>query len=258
MCHSVNMAIKRIIETGVPISVSVMFACPWYQEAVDILKAHPEVGVGVHLTLNSEWKNYRWGPVLGREAVPSLVDSNGYFYPSRTLLYANNPPHSEIERELRAQLERALNSGIRIDYLDYHMGAAVHTPELRAMVENLAREYGLGMSGYFGEKYSNVTYLPAFEDKADSLLAHLKRMGPGFNLQVIHVGLDEPEMQAMIDLNEFGLEQVSRHRQAELHALLTPDIVKIWLQRGIRPLTYRQLMEKLGREAMHREPDAQY
>ena len=52
-----------------PISVSVLFVCPWYQEAVDILKKYPNVTVGVHLALNSEWRGYRWGPVLGKAGV---------------------------------------------------------------------------------------------------------------------------------------------------------------------------------------------
>src|ERR1700748_587687 len=75
MNHSVNMALQKMCETGMPISASVQFACPWYQEAVEILKKNPQVTVGVHLTLTSEWKNYRWGPVLGATAVPSLVDT---------------------------------------------------------------------------------------------------------------------------------------------------------------------------------------
>src|SRR5881396_501400 len=61
MSHSVNMALQRLMDTGLPVSVSVMFTCPWYQETVEILKRHPKVAVGIHLTLNSEWKNYRWG-----------------------------------------------------------------------------------------------------------------------------------------------------------------------------------------------------
>ena len=81
MCHTVNMAFEKVIQMGIPVSASVMFACPWYQEAVEILRRHPEISVGVHLTLNSEWKNYRWGPVAGASAVPSLVDSCGYFFP---------------------------------------------------------------------------------------------------------------------------------------------------------------------------------
>jgi hypothetical protein len=58
MCHAVNMAIKQVIEAQIPLSTSVMFACPWYQEAVEILREHPEVSVGVHLTLNAEWKMF--------------------------------------------------------------------------------------------------------------------------------------------------------------------------------------------------------
>src|SRR6201989_1379684 len=77
MNHSVNMAVEKMAETGLPFSASVQFACPWYQEAVDILKKNPQISVGVHLTLTSEWKYYRWGPVLGPTAVPSLVDTAG-------------------------------------------------------------------------------------------------------------------------------------------------------------------------------------
>src|SRR5689334_17416445 len=82
MNHSVNMALKELADTKIPFSASVMFACPWYQEAVDILKQNPQVAVGIHLTLTAEWKYYRWGPVLGRGAVPSLVGAEGYFLPS--------------------------------------------------------------------------------------------------------------------------------------------------------------------------------
>lgn len=79
MNHSVVAASKQIAETGIPFSTSVMFTCPWYQEAVEVLKQFPNVSVGVHLVLNSEWKYYRWGPVLGQTAVPSLVDDDGFF-----------------------------------------------------------------------------------------------------------------------------------------------------------------------------------
>src|SRR5688572_31733315 len=151
MSHSVNMGLLRLIESGLPVSVSVMFPTPWYQETVEILMRHPSVSVGIHLTLNSEWKNYRWGPVLGRTAVPSLVDADGYFFPSSEDLYRNNPDLGQVERELRAQIERAKRSGLRIDYLDYHMGTAFSNPAFLAITERLAAEFGLGMSGYFGE-----------------------------------------------------------------------------------------------------------
>ena len=258
MNHSVNMAIKKVIESGLPVSVSVMFACPWYQEAVTILKDNPEVGVGVHLTLNAEWKNYRWGPVLGKKAVPSLVDNEGYFYPSRSKLFENNPNTDEIEQELRAQIERALESGIRIDYIDYHMGTAVQTKDLRRMVEGLAKEYGLGMSGYFEEIYSNITYGAAIGDKTDSLLKHIDNLEPGINMQVMHVGLDTPEMQALEDLNTFGLKNVSGHRREELRSLLDPEVARLLNDRGIRLITYKELIDIAGLESMRPPAEESY
>ncbi len=258
MCHALNMAIKEVIDSGLPFSTSVMFACPWYQEAVDILKEHPEVGVGIHLTLNAEWKNYRWGPVLGKEAVPSLVDSNGYFFPSRSKLFANNPKQKEIERELRAQIERAMSSGVQIDYLDYHMGAAVQTKELRALVESLAEEYGLGMSGYFSEEYSNITYHPELGSKLDSLLMHINELQPGINMQVVHVGLDVPEMQALKDMNEFGLPEMSRHRQEELQSIISPEVRKLLKKKGVKLITYKDLIKMVGLENMYRPEDSEY
>src|SRR5213594_996365 len=133
--HSANMALQKLIDSGLPLTVSVMFACPWYQETVEILKRHPAVGVGFHLTLNSEWKNYRWGPVTGREAVPTLVDSNGYFFSSAEALYRNHPDPTQVEKELRAQIERALHTGLKIDFMDPHMGTALDDPAMREIVE---------------------------------------------------------------------------------------------------------------------------
>ena len=151
MCHSVNMAAKQVLETGLTVSMSVMVPCPWFTEAVEILKQSPNVSTGIHLTLNSEWKNYRWGPVSGASVVPGLVDSIGHFFPSRSKLFGNNPQLSEIETELRAQINKALRAGLKIDYLDYHMGAAMQTLETRAIVEKLAAEFNVAISRYDGE-----------------------------------------------------------------------------------------------------------
>lgn len=258
MNHSVNMAIKKIIDSGIPFSTSVMFACPWYQEAVDILKENPKVGVGIHLTLNAEWQNYRWGPILGKEAVPSLVDTIGYFFPSRSKLFANNPKIIEIEKELRAQIERGISSGIRIDYLDYHMGSAVETPELRKLVESLANEYKLGMSGYFNEQYSSITYSAPLGTKNDSLFNRVKNISIGVNLQVFHVGIDNSEMSALKDMNLFGLKNMSVHRQEELNSLLAPGLLELLKEEKVIPITYRDLILKVGLQNMFRSSDSKY
>lgn len=259
MCHAVNTAVQQFIARKIPFSASVMFVCPWYQEGVDILKAHPEIAVGVHLTLNAEWKNYRWGPVLGSAAVPSLVDSCGFFFPSRDRLMAHQPKLEEVERELRAQIERGLHSGLRIDYVDYHMGAAVSTPEWRAIVEKLAREYKLGISRYFGEVDAPSIYSVRPESKSDSLTAILKRLEPGGRyLGVFHIGLETAEMGALIDLNTFGLKEMSRYRQGELRALCAPRTAKVLREKKIRLRTYRDVIEEVGVEHMQPPPGSGY
>src|SRR5678816_1617787 len=195
MCHSVNLAAKEVLETGIPVSMSMMVPCPWFAEAVELLKKYPNVSVGIHLTLNAEWKQYRWGPVSGSQTVPGLVDSLGYFFPSRSALFGNNPKLSEIETELRAQIEKALRAGLKIDYLDYHMGAAVQTQETRAIVEKLAAEYKLAISRYYNEDYIEGWYFTPMANKLDTMMMKLRTLQPGeTKLFVIHVGLDSPEM----------------------------------------------------------------
>ena len=253
MSHSVNMALEKLIATGFPVSVSVMFPTPWYQETVDILKRHPEVAVGIHLTLNSEWKNYRWGPVLGRTAVPSLVDADGYFFPSSEALHQNHPDLKEVEKELRAQIERARGSGLKIDYVDYHMGTAVRYPEFREIAERLAKEYGLGMSQYFGEARHDPQYSAAPAAKTDSLLAMVDRLRPPFNLVVTHVGIDNAELGALLDMNtDGGLPEMSKNRQGELDAITSQRFRDAIKAHNIQLLTYRQLIAMQGLRSMHR------
>jgi hypothetical protein len=253
MSHSVNMALERLIETGMPVSTSVMFACPWYQETVEMLKRHPSVSVGVHLTLNSEWKNYRWGPVSGRGTVPTLVDDEGYFFATSEALYQHHPDLKEVERELRAQIDRALRSGLKIDYVDYHMGTATRYPEFRDLTERLAHEYGLGMSQYFGEARADPQYEAAPAAKTDSLLALVHRLQPGVNLVVTHLGIDNEELGALLDMNtDGGLPEMSKNRQGELTAVTSRRFSEALKARDVRLITYRQLIDMQGLKSMRR------
>ena len=253
MCHAVNMAAKQVLDQGFPVSMSVMFACPWYQEAVDLLKQYRNVSVGVHLTLNAEWKNYRWGPVSGRSAVPSLVDSLGFFFPSRAAFFASKPTLSDIERELRAQLDRAVHCGLHIDYVDYHMGTAVDKPELRAILENLAKEYGVAISRYFGEEDVDGVYSAPPAGKLDTLLDRTRKLPSGkINLMVFHVGLQGPEMDALIDLNVFGPANMSKNREGELRALTAVDFMTLIRAKQVHLTSYRELVEEVGLKKMKR------
>ena len=253
MCHAVNEAAKKILETGMPVSMSVMVPCPWFSEAAELLKKYPNASVGIHLVLNSEWRLYRWGPVTGAKAVPSLVDSAGLFFPTRAALFANGPKLPEIETELRAQIDKALKAGLKIDYVDYHMGTAVSTPETRAIVEKLANEYKFAISRYYNEDEILGWYSTDPANKLDSMLVNLRKVEPGnTKLMVCHIGLEGPEMNAMEDVNPNGPKEMSKHRNAELNALTSPEFQKLIHDTKYRLINYGMLKHEKGLNAMRR------
>ncbi len=252
MNHAVNTAINEVGKTGMPFSASVMFACPWYQEAVEVLKKYPKVAVGVHLTLTAEWKNYRWGPVLGQSAVPSLVDGLGYFLPSTTAFQKNKYKLEEVERELSAQIERALASGLQISYIDPHMGIALSTPQLRSLTERLAKKYKLAISPlsevtYFGESYNDMWGEPVATKKQAfmNVLQNLSTTAPA-NMVILHIAQATPEMDAMNDMNSSMMSSnASSHRQAELDMVLSKEFRDMVGQR-FELVTYQDLIKQFG------------
>lgn len=258
MNHSVNLAVEKVAKTGMPFSVSVLFACPWYQEAVDILKKYPNVTVGVHLALNSEWRGYRWGPVLGKGGVPSLVDSAGYFHPSVPAFLQSKYDLAEVERELTAQMDRAIRSGLKIAYVDPHMGSALASPQLREVTERVARKYGVGISGWFGENYRSIWGVAVGTKKQTFLeyLATSKLDQP--NLIEVHVAERTTEMEAIVDMN--APEQnapgagVVDHRAAELASMLSSELAELVRTGKIRLINYQQLITRVGGPASMRMP----
>jgi len=225
-----------------------MFACPWYQEAVEMLKKYPQVSVGVHLVLNSEWRGYRWGPVLGKTAVPSLVDSAGYFLPSTRAFLASKYELGEVERELDAQMQRAMASGLKIVYVDFHMGTAGGTPQLRAVAERMAQKYRVGISRSFNE-VSTTLFDASPEAKKSTFLAQLSRADRTRpNLHVIHVAERTPEMEALFDRNNAaqsdsaGRPLTALHRQAELEAVLSPEFAQLVKSSTVKLVNYEQLI----------------
>ncbi|MEA2077856.1 MAG: ChbG/HpnK family deacetylase [Candidatus Marinimicrobia bacterium] len=239
MCHAVNVAAKELAETGLPLNYSIMFVCPWYQEAVDILKEYDNVCFGIHLTLNSEWQNYRWGPCAVTAKVSSLVDENGYFYPRKDLAYAADPSLKEIEIEMRAQIERALRSDLNIKYCDTHMSTLDERKDIHELIVRLAEEYGLIFSEFVSDYRMDGMYSQTPKKKKQSILSQLEKIDKkGVNLLVCHLGKTGPEMDALIDMNPSGPKNMSEHREAELKVLLSPDFRQGVKKNNIRLSTY--------------------
>src|ERR1700730_18366081 len=142
VAHSVDTASFEALDKNAVASASVVVPCPWLTEVASYAKDHPEADLGLHLTLTSEWKVYRWGPVESKDKVSSLLDPAGYFW-SETAPAARNIKPEEAEREIRAQIEHAVAAGIHPTHLDTHMGTLLATPELFAVFVKVAHEYDL-------------------------------------------------------------------------------------------------------------------
>jgi hypothetical protein len=146
-----------------------------------------------------------------------------------------------------------VNSGLKIDYVDYHMGTVFDNPRFREIAEHLANEYKLGMMQYFGEPRYNPQYEARPQDKTDSLIALTNRLKPGFTVLVTHVGIDNAELGALLDMNtNGGLPEMSKNRQGELEAVTSQRFRDALKVRDIHLLTYRQLIAMQGLKSMRR------
>ena len=245
-CHAANEACIKSYRDGIVRTVEVMAPGPWFNEAVKMLGENPGLDVGVHLTLTSEWEFYKWGPIT---EAPSLVDEQGHFYPM-TSQRSNFPPNTgfleakpkidEIEKELRAQIELATKKIPNVSHLSCHMGTAVSTPELRALVQKLSQEYKLPleapatvkMAGDFGG--SNAT----IQEREAALVKMLEKLGPGTWLIIEHPGMDTPEMRA---IGHIGYWNVAAHRDGVTRAFTSQNVSKIIEKRQIKLISYRDL-----------------
>ncbi len=127
MSYDSNLGTVKALTDGVANSVSVMMPCGWVPGFVHFLKDNPGVDAGLHLTLTSEWKDYRWGPLAGKPAVGSLVDKEGALWPSVRDVVKHGSP-DDVEKEIRAQLERARTMGFEPTHMDSHMGTLFASP----------------------------------------------------------------------------------------------------------------------------------
>jgi predicted glycoside hydrolase/deacetylase ChbG (UPF0249 family) len=244
-CHTSNLACIQCFQEGIARSVEVQVPCPWFNEAVKMLRENPSYDVGVHLTLTSEWENYKWGPLT---QAPSLVDAQGNFYPM-TSQRADFPPHTgfleskwrieEVEKELRAQIELAQKMIPQVSHLSSHMNTPTSTPELQALVRKLAQEYKLPIETP-GARYVPwmVDSKASAEQREDALVKALGQIQPGVWLLVEHPGLDTPEMQA---LGHKGYWEVASHRAGVTKSFTSPRVKEVIKKRGIQSLSYRDL-----------------
>ena len=137
----INAGIIKGHQEGFITSTSLMPSALCWQEAVRLAKENPRLGIGVHLTLVGGVPS-----VLPKEQVSSLLDDDGLFLPDYVAFakryYGGAVKRSELEAELRAQLERALESGVNITHIDSHQHTHV-LPGINSLVLKLSNEYNI-------------------------------------------------------------------------------------------------------------------
>jgi predicted glycoside hydrolase/deacetylase ChbG (UPF0249 family) len=214
VAHSVDAASFDALDKNAVTSASIMVPCPWLTEVADYAKAHPDADLGLHLTLTSEWKTYRVGPVAPADKVSSLLDASGMFW-SDTAQVAAKAKAQEADLEIRAQIDRAIAVGIHPTHLDSHMGSLFSTPDLFAAYVKVAHDYHLPfLAVRVTDDRAKLLSLLADKDVVvdsiviagpDVLREHwkefylnaLKDLKPGLTELIVHLGHDDAELQAV-------------------------------------------------------------
>ena len=266
MSHASNLGTIESLEKGVVTSLSIMMPCPWVPEIIRYVKEHPEVDAGLHLTMNSEWNLYRWGPVAGKPAVPGLCDPDGYlWHPVQET--AKHATPDEVEKEIRAQIEKAEAMGLRPTHIDTHMGALAATPEffdryIKIGIEKQIPVLAIGGHRNFARIENPVAVkhleerikkiwdagLPVIDDlhtasyewkegpKSERFITMLKNLRPGITMVIVHCSRPTDEFPLITSSSNLRLE--------DLKAMTDPQLRKVIELEGIQLTSWRELKQR--------------
>ena len=254
MHEAVNAGVVESIENGIARSCSLMVPCPAAAHAMSLLRERPHIPFGIHLALIRDMPAYRWGPAADRADVPSLLD------PDTNELYIDTPVQratllaearlSEVERELRAQIDAVVYAGLAPTHLDWHCLADGGRADVFDLAMALAKEYGLAVQVWLddgrrkaraqGKPVVDNAFLDSFSvslhDKAATYARMLHDLPPGLTEWAVHPAHGTEEWQA---IEPTGWQV--RHTD---HAFLTlPRAREILDQEGIGIIDYRPPQE---------------
>jgi predicted glycoside hydrolase/deacetylase ChbG (UPF0249 family) len=202
MCQASVEAFADLNQVGIISSGAVMVPCPWFLHAAEYASQHPQADLGVHLTLTSEWKTYRWGPLSTRDPASGLLDSQSYFHALTALVQEQADP-AAVDLELNTQVQRALQMGLLPTHVDTHMGSVAHPKFMGSYVQ-------------LGWKYHLPVMLFRLDEagwRAMGLDAETAQMAGGLMEQLEAAGL--PLLDAMVGMSlDNEAEHMQRTRQA--------------------------------------------
>ena len=265
-CHAANAASLACLTEGSATCASILVNGPWFQEAVQMAKANPQLDLGVHLTLTAEYPTYRWPALSSRDPETGLLDADGYLWATREDA-VRKVSVAAAEGEMRAQIDGALAAGIDVTHIDTHMGSVVH-PKFLGSYLRLAHEYGVpaflpritrdrlqGLGeGDMADEFLQVLAMidtdqvPTLDDiiietlvpktsKHDFYRDLIKGVQPGLTHLLFHPAVAGAELEAIADTH------ASRH--ADYEAFLDRSLRDFAESLGIHLVGYRDLKAHL-------------
>ena len=262
--QSENAASIAAMDKGSVSSGSIMMPCPWMADMAAYARSHPNADIGLHLTLTSEWKYYKWGTVTPVNLVSSLVDKNGYLYSGLDSLYRYGRP-DEVEKEIRAQIEKAKQFGIDPTHFDSHMGSLFANPAYLQIIIKMGREYkvpvllnseafklmyNIDLSKFISDKevLADKVFMAQPNDYKNGMRNYytgvLKSLQPGLNCILLHAAFENAEMQAVtIDHPDYG----AAWRQADFNFFTSTECRTLLQQQNIKVTTWKEIRDKLFR-----------
>ena len=131
---SVNEAVVRAHRDGILTSASLMVNAPGFAEAVELARANPRLGVGLHLTL------LMGHSTLPPETIPGLVNARGEFtnHPVGAGMnyFFRRSLRPQLRAEIRAQFEKFRATGLAPDHVNGHLHLHLHPVIFRILMED--------------------------------------------------------------------------------------------------------------------------
>ena len=262
VAHSVNKASFDSFLSKTITSGSVMVPCPWFLEVTNYAKLNPNHDLGLHLTITSEWKNYKWSGISSNDEIKSLINEQGHFY-SLNHGVRKNANYMDVKKELKSQIEYSIDNGLNTTHLDSHMGSVRVTPEIFQAYFEVGHEYNLPillskeLKGVIKDgtidtsKFETSKLLWAekiYQKSDDSPIDFrswkkfytnvLNDIKPGLNVLLVHLGYDNDELRAVtIDHPDYG----SYWRELDFKILQNKEFKKLIRRKNIKLITWRQI-----------------
>jgi hypothetical protein len=237
--HSANIGILQALEGRILKNISLMAPCDFIEEVASMLASRNDICFGLHITLNAEWDNVKWGPVLPAAQVPSLVDENGMFLPSPKEFLQKKPNLDEIMLEIQAQLDKLRALGFRISYVDTHMAPEYEVPGLEERLSDWTKKEGLL---YWNNYCSSLLKVTETEDLIEDMVNRLKASTQGQYLYVAHPAVDSPEMRRTGNQYYSG-DLIAKRRVIEMKLFTDSRILQAFRERNIIPIGYDEAVK---------------